>query len=398
VTARKPLRGLRVLDLSRVISGPICGRILADMGAEVIKVESPEGDLMREMLPATDGLAHIYAHMNAGKREICIDLKNEAGRALVADLAERSDVLLENFRPGVADRLGIGAASMLERNPRLIYCSISGWGQDGPWAKRAAYAPMVHAEMGTLALAAELRGESVRQEVHHHADLYAGLVASNAILGAVIERSITDRGQHIDVSMAEVMLYVNEYSSAAYSEDSQTVDSFTFQIFPLADGTLVNLVGNPVRMFSQWVAALEASDSAEDPRFNTPAAVEANLEAALIRLREILGRVPDSRSLDQAFAPQGLLFAVVRSLEAALDTEWARSREVMAETAPGILIPRAAWRSSTLPRDTPSPPGPLGKDNEAVLRDVLDLDEQAIRSLARQGALQTATPLDRDRT
>src|SRR5262245_59808570 len=138
-TSRRPLDGIRVLDLSRVLSGPSCGKALADLGADVIKVEPPEGDLTRTAEPRVGGLPVYVAQQNCGKRCVSVDLRLEAGRALVAALAAGSDDVLENFRPGVLDRLGLGYAAVQARNPKIVYCSITGYGQDGPMARRRAY-------------------------------------------------------------------------------------------------------------------------------------------------------------------------------------------------------------------------------------------------------------------
>jgi crotonobetainyl-CoA:carnitine CoA-transferase CaiB-like acyl-CoA transferase len=155
-----PLTGVRVLDLSRVVSGPLCSRLLADLGAEVIKVEPPDGDVSRTVPPVVGGTGAYFTQMNAGKRNVCLDLKAPGAADVVARLAEASDVLLENFRPGVLARLGIDPAALRTRNPRLIVCSISGWGQDGPWRNRRAYAPLMHAEVGFIEFAAGARSRS----------------------------------------------------------------------------------------------------------------------------------------------------------------------------------------------------------------------------------------------
>src|SRR5205823_5115850 len=149
-----PLTGVRVLDLSRVLSGPSCGKALADLGADVIKVEPPEGDLTRTAQPRVGGFPVYFAQQNCGKRCVSVDLQLDAGRALIADLAAASDVVLENFRPGVLARFGLDYASVREPNPRVVYCSITGYGQDGPMASRRAYAPVMHAELGLMEFAA----------------------------------------------------------------------------------------------------------------------------------------------------------------------------------------------------------------------------------------------------
>jgi CoA:oxalate CoA-transferase len=208
-----PLLGVRVLDLSRMVSGPLCGRILADLGADVIKIEPPDGDRTRAVPPFVGGVSAYFAQMNAGKRNISVDFKVDGAAQVVARLASGADVLLENFRPGVLSRFGLDAETILAANPRLIYCSVTGWGQDGPWANRRAYAPLIHADTGLLELAARRRRRRPEQEVNQHADVYAALMATSAVLSALLHRANTGVGQHLDVAMGQVAPYVNEWAA-----------------------------------------------------------------------------------------------------------------------------------------------------------------------------------------
>ncbi|MGB3624490.1 MAG: CoA transferase, partial [Henriciella sp.] len=153
-----PLEGLKVLDLSRVLAGPFATRMLSDLGADVLKIEPPEGDVTRHFGKSDNGVAGFYLQQNVGKRNICIDLKTEGARELVLDLCRKADVLVENFRPGVMKRFGLDWESIHAVNPKLVMLSISGFGQTGPESKRAAYAPVVHAETGLIARQAEMSG------------------------------------------------------------------------------------------------------------------------------------------------------------------------------------------------------------------------------------------------
>ena len=255
-----PLAGVRVLDLSQVIAGPLCGRVLADLGADVIKIESPDGDRTREVLPLVNEQSLYFTHANAGKRGVGVDLRTADGAALVARLAEHADVFIENFRPGVLARRGLGVDDLLARNPKLVYCSISGWGQDGPWANRQAYAPLIHAEAGRIELAARLRNAPPQQEIHVHGDINAAMSAASAVLAALFQAERTGRGQHLDVSLAEALLYTDEWSSTdvhGYGRE-RFFDIWTHPVFTLADGSDVAMVGNPVRLWDQWLSALGA--------------------------------------------------------------------------------------------------------------------------------------------
>src|SRR4051794_25344514 len=172
VTAPRPLSGIRVLDFTRVLSGPHCGRMLTDLGADVIKIEPPAGDLTRFATPRRNGLSSYFVQQNVGKRNISIDLGSEQGVQVVAELVPHVDVVLENYRPGVMDRLGLGPDQLCSHNQRLIYASISGYGQTGPWVRRRAYAPVVEAETGIIASQGNARGGALAKDPHSHADVY----------------------------------------------------------------------------------------------------------------------------------------------------------------------------------------------------------------------------------
>jgi CoA:oxalate CoA-transferase len=375
-----PLAGVRVLDLSQVMSGPLCGRALADLGAEVIKVEAPHGDITRTVPPFVDGNGLYFTHVNAGKRGITIDLRNADGAALVRRMALRCDVLLENFRPGVLARRGLGADELLAEHPRLVYCSITGWGQDGPWAQRRAYAPLVHAQAGRIELAARLRHEPPRQEVHVHADIYTSFAALSAILAALVQRDRTGYGQHLDVAMADALLYTDEWAStdlAGYPAD-RVMDIWNHVILPLADGSSVTLVGSPVRMFDRWVAALGGA----------PVERPADDVAAAAHVAELVAKVPDYQTFEVLLENEPMLVAEVRSVAQLADTDWARERDVFVEIRPGARIVRSPFRSRHadvgVVADAPLP----DQHTDEVLRDLLHLDDAAIAALHASGAVR----------
>ena len=210
-TVAQPLTGIRVLDFTRVLAGPHATRMLGDLGADVIKVEPPSGDLTRFATPKVNGLSTYFVQQNAGKRNISIDLTTAAGAAVAAELAEHCDVVVENYRPGVMDRLGLGHETLRARQPRLVYASITGYGSSGPWTRRRAYAPVVGAEAGITKAQGDARGASYTNDPFSHADVYTSLEAATAIVAALYRRQHTGEGCWIDVSMAQTMLYVNEH-------------------------------------------------------------------------------------------------------------------------------------------------------------------------------------------
>src|SRR3954454_2947562 len=268
-----PLDGVRVVDLSRVLSGPSCGKALADLGGDVVKVEPPEGDLTRTAQPRVGGVPAYFAQQNCGRRCVSVDLRLRAGQTLVADLAAASDVVVENFRPGVLDRFGLGYAAVPARNPRVVYCSITGYGQDGPMAGRRAYAPVMHAELGLMEFSARKLQAEPRQEAVSHADLYTGVQATVGILAALLQRERTGEGQHVDVSMAEVMLQATEWTAVELAGGDGDLlhifGSFNAPVLRLGDGTVVHIPGDPVSSFPAWCAAMERPELSVDERFVT---------------------------------------------------------------------------------------------------------------------------------
>lgn len=204
----KAYDGLRVLDFTTTIAGPHCTRMLADLGAEVIKIEAPEGDMMRTRMPLRQGASTNFGQLNAGKKSVVLDLKSEAAVAAARKLAGQADILVENYRPGVMKRLGLDYASLAKDNAKLIYCSISGYGQTGPSAELAAYAPVIHASSGfDLANLAHQPGRTRPDNCGVYvADVVTGTYAFGAIGAALHQRTATGRGQHLDVSMMESML------------------------------------------------------------------------------------------------------------------------------------------------------------------------------------------------
>ena len=207
-TTTKAFAGLRVLDFSTTIAGPHCARMLADMGAEVIKIETDGGETMRTRPPLRRGCSTTFGQLNVGKKSVVLDLKSEDGKEAVRRLAATSDILVENFRPGVMHRLRLDYDRLRSVNPRLIYCSISGYGQSGPSAELPAYAPVIHAASGyDMAHLAYQPGRSRPDYCGiYHADVLTGTYGFGAIASALYQRTVTGLGQHIDVSMLESML------------------------------------------------------------------------------------------------------------------------------------------------------------------------------------------------
>jgi CoA:oxalate CoA-transferase len=212
MTTPSPLADVRVLDLSRVLSGPFAGRMLADLGADVVKLEPPNGDSTRLWGEVRAGLSGFYSQQNAGKRNVCVSLTKPAGVRVIRDLAAHADVVIENFRPGVASRLGIGWEDLSAANPRLVMLSISGYGQDEPGPPRPAFAPVIHAACGLVERQAQDDDTKPTDPMLSIADLFAGLHGLVAVLAALRLRERTGTGQFIDMSMLDAMLASDDYA------------------------------------------------------------------------------------------------------------------------------------------------------------------------------------------
>ena len=264
----RPLQHIRVLDFTTTIAGPYCARLLADLGASVIKVESPEGDMMRSRPPLRDGASTSFGQLNAGKRSIVLDLKQQAAQDIVRRLLADTDVLVENFRPGVMRRFGLDHATLGDSFAALIYCAISGFGQTGPSAGQAAYAPAIHAASGHDL--AHLNYQDGRERPDncgiYTADILTGTFAFGAINTALVHRQQTGRGQLVDVSMLESMLalLVSEVQTAQF--DVPPAGRPMFGPVRTADGFIMPAVASE-RSFQGLARAAGHPEWIADPRF-----------------------------------------------------------------------------------------------------------------------------------
>jgi crotonobetainyl-CoA:carnitine CoA-transferase CaiB-like acyl-CoA transferase len=395
VSRERPLSGVRVLDLSRVLSGPSCGKALVDLGARVIKVEPPEGDLTRTAQPRIGGLPVYFAQQNCGKECVSVDLRVDEGREIVARLAAAVDVVLENFRPGVLDRLGLGYEAIRARNPAVVYCSISGYGQDGPMAHRRAYAPVMHAELGLMEYTARKHHAAPRSEAVSHADLYAGLQATVGILAALVQRARTGVGQHIDVSMAEVMLQANEMTgvelAGARGDVLHIFGSFNAPVLRLGDGTVVHVPGDPVSSFPAWCDAMGRPELRDDERFVTREARNANRAAMVAILQEFAATFTHFDDFEAALGKARLAVGLMQPVTDAATDEWARERGALVDVGDArgdpLLLPRSPFRFSEADAGTSGRPAWQGRHNRDVLRELLGLDDDEIDRLERDRVL-----------
>lgn len=399
------LTGIRVLDLSRVLAGPWATQALGDLGAEIIKVEKPgAGDDTRGWGPPwlSDGEGHAtresayFATANRNKRSVTIDMARPEGQALIRQLAARSDVLVENFKVGGLKRYGLDYASLAALNPRLIYCSITGFGQDGPEAERAGYDFMIQGMSGLMSVTGSPETEPQKIGVAL-VDVLTGLNASVAILAALEQRHRTGQGQHIDVALFDVAMASLANQALNYLVGGKAPGRLgnahpnivPYQAFETADGHLILAVGNDAQ-FARFCRLAELPETAADPRFLTNTGRVTHREALLSVVAQALKRqtthewlamldaagIPAGpiNTIDQAFAePQALARGLALTLPHALGG-----------IAPGV---RSPLRLSASPLGTPLAPPTLGQHTEEVLESVLGLPAQERARLRGEGVV-----------
>ena len=378
--------------------------MLSDLGADVIKVEPPAGDLTRFASPRVNGLSTYFVQQNSGKRNMSIDLGTPRGVELVFELAATCDVLVENYRAGVMDRLGLGAAAMTSRLPRLIYASISGYGATGPWVQRRAYASVVGAESGITKLQGDARGGHYANDPLSHADTYTALELTTAILAALYQREQTGAGQSIDVSMAETMLFVNDHINAELwdgPEDPHSLRNFSpgdYIVFQTADGDSVLVSGHPAERgtFEYFLRAFEIEHLADDPRFVDVAGRKANSDALRELLLEAAAKIPDAATFEARCSAHHLAVGRLRSARDLADSEWAKARGAITEVSDRgsgtVRIPQPPWHFSAAEVGVRGDPRYRGEDNRAVLAELLGYDDATIDALEADGVLSSRVP------
>ncbi len=305
MTGRRPgpLAGLLVADFSRVLAGPFAAMMLADLGARVVKVERPgSGDDSRGYGPFVDGRSLYFARVNRGKESVALDLKDPADLDVARALAERADVLVENYRPGVMERLGLGPEALLARNPGLVYCSISGFGHTGPWSQRPAYDAVVQGMSGIMAITGGRSGEPVKPGVPV-ADLSAGLYAFGGITSALLGRATTGLGGHVDVAMYDATVSLLEGAALSYlatGTDPGPIGNAHFSIAPFdtfacRDRDITVCAAND-GLFAALARAVGRPGLSSDPRFADNAARHAHRHELKVAL-EACPRVGRRRPL-----------------------------------------------------------------------------------------------------
>ncbi len=395
--AAPPLSGVRILDLSQFLAGPFCTQILADLGAEIIKIEPQAGDPTRALPPYFyKGEGAYFLAINRSKRSVVLDLATDSGRTVFYDMVRRADVVVEAFRPGVAKKLGVDYDKLNSINPRIVYCSVSGFGQDGPYATRPAYDMIVQALSGAMSLTGEIGGRPVRSGTPI-GDLNAGHFGATAILAALWERERSGLGQFIDIAMLDVQVTMLSYLGQYYLVSGDVpgrqgrghMSIPTYNAFRARDGRDVLICANTERMWQQLCLALEMPELANDPRFETNERRHAN-RAELEAILERLFAARDSGDLLARFHELGIPSAPVNSVAEALADPQVGHRRMVREV-PHVLggairmLGNPVKFSRSEEGEFKSPPT-LGQHTDAVLREVLDYTPEQIAELRKQGA------------
>ncbi|MFM2436628.1 MAG: hypothetical protein RL353_618, partial [Actinomycetota bacterium] len=354
--------------------------------------------------PRVNSNATYFIQQNVGKRNISLDLSNPEAVALVIKLVEKCDVIIENFRPGVMKRMGLDQTTLRTVNPKIIYASITGYGNTGPWTDRRAYAPVVNAEMGLTKHQGDARGGEYANDPFSHGDVYTAVECAAAILAALYQREQTGVGQYIDLSMAQTLLYVNEHVHDALWDQPVSPDairSFRPQDYPVLttkDGVTAVVSGHPAERgtFDYFVAAMQAPELLEDSRFKTVETRLANFKQLMEIIKLWASTVPTVDELENRLAKHKLAMGRLRSVSEVAQTDWAKERNAFVEISDRgtgkVKLPNSPWIFSGSDTSTRGVAKYRGEDNAEVFSELLGLSETQIEDLYQRDILSQRGP------
>lgn len=386
-TAPGPLQGVRVIDFSAMIAGPYCTRLLADSGARVIKVEPPEGDYMRGREPLRNGHSAYFGILNCGKESLCLDLKKDRALELVHDLVRQCDVLVENFRPGVMRRLRLDYARLEQINPRLVYCSISGFGQRGPDSERPAYAPIVHAASGyeMANLRYQDHPEQPLKSAMFVADYLTGVHAFGAICAALLRRTRSGQGERIDCALMDSMVGMLAYECAAAQFPVRRPRPI-FRPTRAMDGFLILAPVSPAN-FADLSQAAGHPEWLTDPRFMTSEVRAGNWDALMDELDKWASD-KTAAECEAIMTRGGVPCSRYYTVGEAMAMPYAQKRGLLGSARDGageFKVPNPPFHLQHSPVHARDFVAALGEHNERVLREVLGLSRDAVEELSAQG-------------
>lgn len=387
----KPLEGVVVLDLSRVLAAPYTGMILADMGADVIKVERPgKGDDSRAYGPFKNGESVYYMSLNRGKRSITLNMKSEEGKQILKDLVKQADVLVENFRGGTMDKLGLGYDVLKEINPRLIYSACTGFGMTGPYKHDPAYDVIVQGMGGIMSITGQEGGEPTKVGASI-GDITAGIFSAVGIMIALYNREKTGKGQLVDVSMLDCQVAILENAISRYMNagvspkpiGNRHASITPFQSLKTKDGYVIVAVGNDT-LWQKFCVLIERPDLAADPRFTTNPLRTENVKV----LGEELNKTFQTKTMDEwlhILKEGGVPVGPINDVERVIKDPAVIAREMIVTThhpvAGDVEMAGVPIKLSETPGSVDAPAPTLGQHTREVLKEKLDMDDALIDQL-----------------
>jgi crotonobetainyl-CoA:carnitine CoA-transferase CaiB-like acyl-CoA transferase len=391
-----PLTGITIIDLSRILAGPYCTMMLGDLGAEVLKVEPPQGDDARGWGPPfVSGESAYFLAVNRNKKSIKVNLKIEGGKDLLNRLISIADVLVENFRPGAMDRLGFGYEAIQRQHPKLVYCSISGYGHTGPLSERPGYDAIMQGEAGWMHLTGEPDGSPFKVGASL-ADIFTGMMAAQGITSALYERTHTDLGKKIDVALFDSVVASLCYQAQGYlltGEEPHRLGnrhpSLTpYETFETSDGYVTVGVGNDL-LWHRFCKAVDRPDL-DQSQFETNAQRVEHHDELKALLDNLFKTEPTSVWLEK-LETAGIPVGSVRSIPEVFGNPQIEPRRMLVELKHPAIGPMKVTgnpiKVDGTDESTPLPPPLLGQHTEEVLRDKLKLDDEHIAELRRAGAI-----------
>ncbi|WCK56628.1 CaiB/BaiF CoA-transferase family protein [Aneurinibacillus sp. Ricciae_BoGa-3] len=394
MVTEKALQGIKVLDLTRVLAGPYVSMVLGDLGAEVIKIETPQGgDDSRGYGPFINGESVYFMSLNRNKKSLSLNLKSEEGKEIFLRMVQDADVVLENYRPGTMEKLGLGYEELERVNPKIIYAASSGFGHTGPYSKRAAYDLIVQGMGGIMSLTGEPDGTPTRVGASI-GDITSGLFTTIGILSAIHKRGDTGKGQKVDVAMLDCQVAILENAIARYAVDGQSPKatgnrhpSITpFAVFKANNGHIIVAAGNDA-LWKKWCQAVGREELAEDNRFTTNALRTDNWD----ELETIMGEVIAHRSVEewlQHFDQAGIPASPIHNVEQVIKHPQVISREMVVHqqhpVAGEIVMPGIPIKLSKTPGTIDRPAPLLGQHTLEILSG-LGFEEAVIEEMRAKG-------------
>ena len=400
-TRSGPLSHVLVLDLSTFLSGPYCTQILGELGARIIKIERPEGDgdYTRHLPPHfVNGTSAYFLSTNCNKESVALDLKRPEGRDLFLRLVRQADIVVENFRPGVMERLGLGYAALAEANSRVILCSISGFGQDGPYCERPAYDMIVQALSGSMSVTGEQGQPPVRMGIPL-GDLSAGMFGAIGALAALSRRAVDNIGQHVDVAMLDCQISMLCYLAQYYLVSNEVpgpqgrghLSIPTYRSFRCGDGIDITITANTDKMWQSLCTTLGVSHLLRDARFATNEDRNQHKEALWVELESAFLQRPSAEWLKQ-FELADIPAAPVNTIDRALADTQVQHRNMVVKVerdGDSLSFLGNPIKLSRTPADAITWPPDLGEHTQAVLRELLTLSAEEIAELETRGVVSS---------